>query len=248
MNLPRLAYESNRDETYFRAKLAILIQMCITALSTRKKIIQDRLKAGLLPGISANPTLNSLEEIPITINLVGLYEAISALVADRASAPLRREIERKVLETAAKVAIERGEKIRESCHVSMIEVPGVERLAVLDQERYGRHVFALSTSGRTSYSQGALIGSQILTDVDYLDQLKWYQSAIDGGCSVGLDLGDQAESVEISNIVQSLPQKLAYVKIKRYSTICRKCGSRIYLEGGRCKNCKSASSIKLIAV
>jgi hypothetical protein len=256
MNLPRLAYESNKDETYFRAKLAILAQTCLTALSTRRRIIQDRLKGGLLPAISSNPALNSLEEIPITINLVGLFEAISALVTERASATLRREVERKVLETAFKVVTERGEKIGESAHVSMIEVPGVERLGMLDEERYGRHILSFSpgaispssSSGTVfSYSQGVLIDSASLSDSDYLDHLRWCQSTLDGGCSLTFDLGDQIELIQIPKVFENLPQKFSYLKVKRYSSLCKKCGSRIYLEGSRCKNCRSATSIKVIA-
>jgi anaerobic ribonucleoside-triphosphate reductase len=41
INLPRLAYESNKDETYFRAKLALMIKPSLAAMSLRKKIIVD---------------------------------------------------------------------------------------------------------------------------------------------------------------------------------------------------------------
>ena len=59
VNLPRLAFESNKDETYFRAKLAIILQTAITALANRKThFLQrsgflDNLANGSLPDTAA---------------------------------------------------------------------------------------------------------------------------------------------------------------------------------------------------
>ncbi|HZD82039.1 MAG TPA: ATP cone domain-containing protein, partial [Nitrososphaeraceae archaeon] len=41
INLPRLAYQSNKDETYFRARLALMIKPALAAMSMRKKGIAD---------------------------------------------------------------------------------------------------------------------------------------------------------------------------------------------------------------
>ncbi|MDA4119813.1 MAG: ArsR family transcriptional regulator, partial [Thaumarchaeota archaeon] len=53
LNLPRLAYDSNQDETYFRAKLALLIGVASDALSTRRRLIERTLKRGLLPSLAS---------------------------------------------------------------------------------------------------------------------------------------------------------------------------------------------------
>jgi ribonucleoside-triphosphate reductase len=37
INLPRLAYQSNKDETYFRARLALMIKPALSAMSIRRK-------------------------------------------------------------------------------------------------------------------------------------------------------------------------------------------------------------------
>ena len=37
INLPRLAYESNKDETYFRAKLALMIKPSLAECRSEKK-------------------------------------------------------------------------------------------------------------------------------------------------------------------------------------------------------------------
>ena len=83
LNLPRLAYESNKDETYFRAKLSLLLQTAINALVNRKDNVRDTMKKGLLPALFQIPVVSSLEEMPFVINLVGLNEAISSLMAER---------------------------------------------------------------------------------------------------------------------------------------------------------------------
>ncbi len=49
INLPRLALESNKDETYFRARLALLMKPAIAAMSLRKKDIADLTRRGVNP-------------------------------------------------------------------------------------------------------------------------------------------------------------------------------------------------------
>ena len=53
INLPRLAYESNKDETYFRAKLALMIKLSLAAMSLRKKTIVDYVKKGMMPAFAS---------------------------------------------------------------------------------------------------------------------------------------------------------------------------------------------------
>ena len=52
LNLPRLSYESNQDETYFRAKLAMLMGVASDALITRRRLLERVMKKGLLPALS----------------------------------------------------------------------------------------------------------------------------------------------------------------------------------------------------
>ena len=54
INLPRLAFESNKDETYFRARLALLIKPAIDSMILRKKDISDLTRRGINPLLSKN--------------------------------------------------------------------------------------------------------------------------------------------------------------------------------------------------
>jgi ribonucleoside-triphosphate reductase len=49
INLPRLAYQSNKDETYFRARLALMIKPAIAALYIRKKAVAELIRKGTVP-------------------------------------------------------------------------------------------------------------------------------------------------------------------------------------------------------
>ena len=57
VNLPRLAYQSNKDETYFRARLALMLKPAVTALAIRKKVISDIIRKGTLPTLSQRSQL-----------------------------------------------------------------------------------------------------------------------------------------------------------------------------------------------
>ena len=54
INLPRLAFESNKDETYFRARLALLIKPAIDSMVIRKKDISDLTRRGINPLLNGN--------------------------------------------------------------------------------------------------------------------------------------------------------------------------------------------------
>ncbi len=56
LNLPHLAYQSNKDETYFRTKLALLLKPSLNALISKRDMIFDNIRKGLLPALS-NPLM-----------------------------------------------------------------------------------------------------------------------------------------------------------------------------------------------
>ena len=76
INLPRLAFESNKDETYFRARLALLMKPALAAMSLRKKDISDLTRRGLNPVLAANTQYMQRSSVGLVVNLVGLKEAV----------------------------------------------------------------------------------------------------------------------------------------------------------------------------
>jgi DNA-binding transcriptional ArsR family regulator len=239
VNLPRLAYESNKDETYFRAKLAILLQSAISALAGRKEFVKQSMKRSLLPVMSQLPVVSSIDDMPLTVNMLGLNDAISSLISERETLT-RQEIALKILDTASKVTSEKGEKAGERAYVSMIDGEGFGRLSEIDSERYGR--------SQELRSQGYQVGVSLLADhydkQDVLNQISAMCKATNGGCLVNFVLpkAESAVPINISDIVAGISGKLPFARLSRKPDVCRKCGSKVFF-GGRCNNCKSTSLI-----
>ena len=54
INLPRLAFESNKDETYFRARLALLLKPTIASMTLRNKGVSDLIRLGINQILAGN--------------------------------------------------------------------------------------------------------------------------------------------------------------------------------------------------
>jgi ribonucleoside-triphosphate reductase len=83
INLPRLAFESNKDETYFRARLALLMKPALSSMSLRKKDISDLTRRGLNPILAKNTQYMQRSSVSLVINLVGLKEAVFNILVRR---------------------------------------------------------------------------------------------------------------------------------------------------------------------
>jgi ribonucleoside-triphosphate reductase len=237
LNLPRLAYESNKDETYFRAKLAILLQTAINAMVNRKDHVVDSMKKGLLPALYQIPVVSSLEEMPFVINMVGLNEAISSLMAEREPMS-RQELAMKILDTAGKVTTEKTAKLGDRAFVSMIHSDGFQRLSEIDGEKFGR-----SQETRQSGYQEGIPALENYDDEKIVTEISQLFNATSGGALVMLrfpkDVGD---NLNFGNIVAGVSGKVPFVRFSRDAEICKKCGMKVF-NGGRCLICKSTSLI-----
>ncbi len=233
LNLPRLAFESNKDETYFRAKLSLLLQTAVNALVNRKDHVRDSMKKGLLPALSQIPVVSSLEDMPIVVNMIGLNEAISNLLTERELLN-RQELGVKILDTASKVTTEKTAKLGVKAFISVIHSDGFERLSEIDGEKYGR-----SQETRHSGYQGGIRIPNQYDDEKFVSEVNQLCKATSGGAVVSLTFPkDVGDSLNFGNVVASLSGKLPFVRFSRNPEICKKCGAKVF-NGGRCPNCKS---------
>ncbi|HEX5519640.1 MAG TPA: ATP cone domain-containing protein, partial [Candidatus Nitrosocosmicus sp.] len=76
LNLPNLAYQSNKDETYFRTKLALLLKPSLNTLISKRDMIFDNVIKGLLPGLSSPLDFPKSGCTNMLVNLTGLEESI----------------------------------------------------------------------------------------------------------------------------------------------------------------------------
>ena len=106
INLPRLAYESNKDETYFRAKLALMIKPSLAKCHCIRMIV-DYVKKGMVPTFASTSQLMQISTSSIMVNLTGVKESVYNILGESS------EVLQKVLKTAGEVATGQGKQIGE---------------------------------------------------------------------------------------------------------------------------------------
>ncbi|MBI3116801.1 MAG: ArsR family transcriptional regulator [Thaumarchaeota archaeon] len=237
LNLPRLAYDSNEDETYFRAKLAMLIGVGADALTTRRRVLERMMKKGLLPTLSYGSETVTSEAMPLVVSLAGLEESLASLIRDPSTGS-RTALAEKIVQTAAQVAVEKSSK-NEHLGIAIIEEDGASRLAALDAEKYGRAtVPGVQGSG---YSQSPVLSTSDLQNQEKVDYLNRLSSGLKGGMSVLMN-GASLDTRGIFNLLSTGINKIPYFKVVRTVSVCRNCGLKLVPDSTRCKRCKSAAT------
>ena len=239
LNLPRLATESNRDSTYFRAKLALLIQSAVPALSYRRKFILDTMNKGLLPTISKNPAAISTEKIPLIIQLSGLEEAASILVGERASSKLSSF--EKIIASAIKSTSESANDLNEDGYVSILPTEGNFRLASLDSNKYGKSV----TKDIKKYSDISLINYEDGLSEKDLDRHNRPFKMLNGGYSLSILLPHNIDLKNFNNLVNILKNEPGFFRLGMLFGYCLDCGSKTPSPFTRCNSCRSTSIRKI---
>jgi len=236
LNLPRLSYDSNQDETYFRAKLAMLIGVASDALTTRRTVLERVMKKGLLPTLSFGSETVSSEAMPLVMNVVGLEETLSNLTKDQ-GAGAKTVLVEKILQTARQVSSEKSCK-NEKLGVAGIDEEGAQRLAILDAEKYGRANIQAPSQG---YSLSPRVTPEELQNPDRMEYIKKLSAGLNGGLSVILD----ASSLDLRgtyNMISTASASVPFFRVHKTAAFCRSCGSRMAPDSGRCKKCRSTAS------
>src|SRR5215203_323278 len=190
INLPRLAYQSNKDETYFRARLALMIKPALSAMSIRKKALIDLVRKGMLPTLASSTQLMQLGTSNIVINLTGAKESVHDILGhDMNNGGM--EILQKVLKTAVDVATDQGKQMSEdSVGIAMIYDDSARRFARLDSDKYGKISLMSSQEGNLAYSQGLTINGRELVSQDedksrtIIDKCNSVDKLLNGGLAV----------------------------------------------------------------
>ncbi len=240
INLPRLAYESNKDETYFRAKLALMMKPSIAAMSLRKKTIVDYVKKGMVPTFASTSQLMEMSTASIVINLTGARESVYNILGESS------EVLQKVLKTAAEVAAGQGKQLgEEGAGIAMISDDSGTRFATLDSEKYGK-VSLLQSQNTTSYSQGMEFdGRDILNDGKAaIQESMTIDTLLNGGFTASLDLTNLSLP-EMKSVVETVAPELPFLRPCIRFAVCTTCGRRS--KGGveKCELCKSPHMLPL---
>ncbi|MDC8437538.1 MAG: helix-turn-helix domain-containing protein [Candidatus Nitrosotenuis sp.] len=241
INLPRLAFESNKDETYFRARLALLMKPALAAMSLRKKDISDLTRRGLNPVLAANTQYMQRSSVGLVVNLVGLKEAIFSILGyhnDKEG----QEIIYKVIQTAVDVAEKKGKEMGDSVIVTMTESDGTSRFSMLDGEKYGKMSVQKSLDGE-GYSEGVVIGASELESMnakaEKIVEANKTSKILNGGLLVRLKLEKDAKVDEIKKALEKTGDLVGTFRPSKDVPICGNCGFKDEKLFDKCPNCKS---------
>ena len=241
INLPRLAFESNKDETYFRARLALLMKPVISSMALRKKDISDLTRRGINPILANSTQFMQRSNVSLILNLVGLQEAIFNIL-DHKENKDGNEILEKVLATAIDIASKKGQESGIDVKVAMIDSDGISRFVTLDGEKYGKNsVVDLTESGR--YSQGLIIDGEKLDSLnakgEKIIECNKRTKVLNGGTMVKIHLDDKCKSSDIKTVIEKASSLISSFKPIKHVAICGNCGYKNEKLGDRCSICKS---------
>ncbi len=242
INLPRLAFESNKDETYFRARLALLMKPAISAMAIRKKDISDLTRRGLNPILAKNTQyMQRGGSIALVLNLVGLREAVFNILGYEDNKE-GRDILYKVIETAVDVAEKKGKELGDDVHICMTESDGSLRFATLDGEKYGKNSL-LKTIESDSYSEGIALDAAEISDLtnksEKIVECNKISKMLNGGLLVTLNFSSETKIPDIKTAIEKATELTQSFKPVKPVPICGECGFKDEKLSDKCPKCKS---------
>ena len=236
INLPRLAYESNKDDTYFRAKVNLILKTAISALSTRREIIDDMTGKGLLPLLNINTGIISSQKIPLVINFTGLDEAIYSLLGTKSSSKERGKLAGKIIDTAMEEITKSGKRLGEEFGLSSIVDDSAKRFANIDIEKFGK-ARVINKANSREYQQSIILD---LDEQEKIDEMNGYISKFKGGYSIYIDTSNSTIK-NFQEMTNKISKKVGFFKYHCKLRVCISCAYKNVYNTEKCSNCNSTS-------
>ena len=241
INMPRLAFESNKDETYFRARLALLMKPALAAMSLRKKEISDLTRRGLNPILANNTQYMQKGSVTLVVNLIGLKEAVYGILGFENN-KAGHEILAKVINTAMEVATKKGKEMGDNVIVTMTESDAASRFSSLDGEKYGKTSINQHVMGE-SYSEGIVLDASEIAEMnpknEKIVESNYFSKILNGGLLVQLKIPDTMDSSGIKKAIEKAGDLLGSFRPIRKVPICSNCGLKEEKIAEKCSVCKS---------
>ena len=241
INMPRLAFESNKDETYFRARLALLMKPALAAMSIRKKEISDLTRRGLNPILANNTQYMQKGSVTLVVNLLGLKEAVYGILGYENN-KAGQEILAKVVATAIEVAAKKGKEMGDNVTISITESDASARFSSLDGEKYGKMSIHPHVEGE-SYSEGVTIDASEIDGMtpksEKISESNHLSKMLNGGLLVQLKIPDAMDSSGIKKAIEKAGELLGSFRPVKKVPICSNCGLKEEKIAEKCPVCKS---------
>jgi ribonucleoside-triphosphate reductase len=241
INLPRLAFESNKDETYFRARLALLMKPALDSMAKRNKNISNLIRLGVNPILAAGTLYMQRSTISLVINLVGLQNAVYGILGFKNNNE-GQQILHKVIETAVDIATKKSKDLGINIIVSMTESDGSERFIALDAEKYGKNSVQQITDTET-YSQGIVLGIDKISSLTgksaEITECNKINKILNGELLLQITIPKGTKVDEIKKVIEKGASITSSFKPVMQVPICGNCGFKDEKLGDKCPTCKS---------
>lgn len=245
INLPRIAYQSNKDETYFRARLVLLLKPLLSIISQRFLSISDLIQKGTTPIVSQTTSSLRMGKLEAMINLVGIQESVYDILG-YSHENNGNDVIKKIIHTAVDTISEQRKENQENAEIgiTMLKDESAYRFKDLDNEKYGKSITIKNDENKISYSQGLKIdGSDILSNSFDIDSVIQYYSSIENllkGVSIDVDITNIANIEDIKKIVKS-SANLPFFHLTLNFSLCNICGERFFIPNLKiCQKCDSS--------
>ena len=242
VNLPRLAFESNKDETYFRARLALLMKPALTSMALRKKSISDLVRLGINPVLADSTQYMQRSSVSLIVNLVGLDNAVYGILGFNEDKE-GKEILHKVIETAVDVASKKAKELSVNVMISITKSDGSDRFVSLDEEKYGKDSILKITDDET-YSQGITLDGGTMTELTAksaeIVECNKITKILNGGLLVPLKIPKGAKVTQIKKLVEKACSVIDSFKPVIKIPVCGNCGFKGEKLVDKCPTCKSS--------
>ena len=243
INLPRLAYDSNKDETYFRTKLAVILRISIDALITRKTIMLDMMKKGLLPALISGIPNNQYTNMSLIINLVGIKEALLSLTGDKLTSNSRNNLQKKIITTANKIILENNIKSDNKIELGILHESGVDRFYKLDSEKYGKNLSLLDPDNLFYTDVESINSSNNILNFNKT-LTPWLYDNLKGAYSINIEIQPDITDTNFKSLLINASNSFPYFKLVKNIIACTNCGAKYKNRATRCSICKSNSKLQ----
>jgi len=242
INLPRLAFESNKDETYFRARLALLMKPALTSMALRKKSISDLVRLGINPVLGDSTQYMQRSSVSLIVNLIGLHNAVYGILGFK-NDKQGKEILHKVIETAVDVASKKAKELSVNVMICITESDGSDRFVSLDEEKYGKDTILKIIDGET-YSQGITLDGGTMTELTAksaeIVECNKITKILNGGLLVPLKIPGGTKVTQIKKLIEKACSFIDSFKPVIKIPICGNCGFKGEKLVDKCPTCKSS--------
>jgi ribonucleoside-triphosphate reductase len=244
INLPRIAYESDKDKTKFFEILRERFEMATRALETKDRTLKQHSK-GLLPFLMQSVNGDHyfrLENCSRIINLAGSKEALEAFSEENLE--FTDEIMQNILAYTQKTRRKRRKRLSTAI---LLDIEASERLVQLDIERYG--IARVRFSGTRDKPFYSTISKLTLQDGKISPEPLTFERktrGLNGGNLTVIDLGEvEHKTDELMSLTEQVFEvhNVEFLTYNRKSTYCVNCRRSWFGLLHKCPSCGSTGTL-----